>query len=227
MRRADRLFQLVQLIRGRRLSTAAFLAQRLEVSLRTVYRDVADLQHQGVPIEGEAGVGYRLGAGFELPPLMFSQAEANALVIAARVAQVWMDDELARELDCALGKIMSVLPATARVAAEAQALFSLGSGLDPRTQETLKRLRNAAHAQQFVELEYLDLKEQLSTRRVRPLACLYWGKVWTLSAWCEVREDFRAFRIDRVNRCEVLERTFQHESGKTLADLMRRVQCET
>ena len=141
MRRADRLFQLVQLIRGRRLSTAAFLAQRLEVSLRTVYRDVADLQHQGVPIEGEAGVGYRLGAGFELPPLMFSQAEANALVIAARVAQVWMDDELARELDCALGKIMSVLPASARVAAEAQALFSLGSGLDPRTQETLKRLR--------------------------------------------------------------------------------------
>ena len=87
MRRADRLFQIVQLIRGRRLSTAAFLAERLEVSQRTIYRDVADLQHQGVPIEGEAGVGYRLGAGFELPPLMFSQGEANALVAAARLAQ--------------------------------------------------------------------------------------------------------------------------------------------
>lgn len=83
MRRADRLFQLVQIIRGRRLTTAAFLAQRLEVSERTVYRDVADLQHQGVPIEGEAGVGYRLGAGFELPPLMFTQDEASALVAAA------------------------------------------------------------------------------------------------------------------------------------------------
>ena len=80
MRRADRLFQIVQLIRGRRLSTAAYLAQRLEVSERTVYRDIADLQHQGVPIEGEAGVGYRLGQGFDLPPLMFSEDEARALV---------------------------------------------------------------------------------------------------------------------------------------------------
>ena len=95
MRRADRLFQIVQLIRGRRLSTAAFLAERLEVSQRTIYRDVADLQHQGVPIEGEAGVGYRLGAGFELPPLMFSQGEANALVAAARLAQAWLDPGLA------------------------------------------------------------------------------------------------------------------------------------
>lgn len=227
MRRADRLFQLVQLVRGRRLSTAAFLAQRLEVSLRTIYRDVADLQHQGVPIEGEAGVGYRLGSGFELPPLMFSQIEANALVIAARVAQVWMDDELARELDGALSKILSVLPATARVAAEAQALFGLGSGLDERTQLTLKALRNAAQSQSWVDLHYLDLKEQASVRRVRPLACLYWGKVWTLSAWCEMREDFRTFRIDRVSRCDVLDTTFAHEPGKTLADLMRRVQCES
>lgn len=80
MRRADRLFHIVQLIRGRRLTTAAFLAQRLEVSDRTVYHDVADLQHQGVPIEGEAGVGYRLVAGFELPPLMFSQDESKSLV---------------------------------------------------------------------------------------------------------------------------------------------------
>lgn len=85
MRRADRLFQLVQLIRGRRLRhRAAFLASGWRCRLRTVYRDVADLQHQGVPIEGEAGVGYRLGSGFELPPLMFTQAEANALVIASR-----------------------------------------------------------------------------------------------------------------------------------------------
>ncbi|MDR2334429.1 YafY family transcriptional regulator [Diaphorobacter ruginosibacter] len=226
MRRADRLFKLVQLIRGRRLSTAAFLAERLEVSLRTIYRDVADLQHQGVPIEGEAGVGYRLGAGFELPPLMFTQAEADALVIAARVAQTWLDDGLAREMESALCKILSVLPTPARVAAEAQALFSLGSGLDRRTQDTLKALRHAAHSQHLVELDYLDLKEQQSVRRVRPLACFYWGKVWTLSAWCETRDDFRTFRIDRVHRCDVLPQTFRHEPGKTLADLTRRVQCE-
>ncbi len=98
MRRADRLFQLVQLIRGRRLTTAAFLAQRLEVSERTVYRDVADLQHQGVPIEGEAGVGYRLGAGFDLAPLMFTLDEARSLVAAARLAQSWVDPAMAGDI---------------------------------------------------------------------------------------------------------------------------------
>src|SRR5438128_5699165 len=84
MRRADRLFQLVQLVRGRRLTTAEWLAARLEVSLRTVYRDVADLQHQGVPIEGAAGVGYRMRAGFDLPPLMFTTGQAKALVACVR-----------------------------------------------------------------------------------------------------------------------------------------------
>jgi biotin operon repressor len=111
MRRADRLFQIVQLIRGRRLSTAAYLAQRLEVSERTVYRDIADLQHQGVPIEGEAGVGYRLGVGFDLPPLMFTEDEARALVASVRMAQVWQDPALAQASLVALGKILSVLPA--------------------------------------------------------------------------------------------------------------------
>lgn len=98
MRRADRLFQIVQLIRGRQLTTAAFLADRLEVSTRSVYRDIADLQHQGVPIEGEAGVGYRLGAGFDLPPLMFTEEEATALVASARLAQTWVDPALARAI---------------------------------------------------------------------------------------------------------------------------------
>ena len=104
MRRADRLFQIVQLIRGRRLTTAAFLARRLEVSERTVYRDVADLQRQGVPIEGEAGVGYRIGAGFDLPPLMFTQDEAAALVASARMAQSWVDAAMARDNESALDR---------------------------------------------------------------------------------------------------------------------------
>ena len=117
MRRADRLFQIVQLIRGRRLTTADFLARRLEVSLRTVYRDVAQLQQQGVPIQGEAGVGYRLGAGFQLPPLMFEPQEARALVAATRMAQAWLDPELAAAAETALGRILSVLPPQLRLLA--------------------------------------------------------------------------------------------------------------
>src|SRR5438105_15806626 len=104
MRRADRLFHIIQLIRGRRLTTAAWLAQRLEVSERTIYRDVADLQLQGVPLEGEAGVGYRLGAGFDLPPMMVTQDEAKALVAAVRISQGWLDPGLAQAAQDAWGR---------------------------------------------------------------------------------------------------------------------------
>lgn len=137
MRRADRLFQLVQLIRGRRVSTAAFLARRLEVSQRTVYRDVADLQYQGVPVEGEAGVGYRMGSGFDLPPLMFTQNEAAALVVAARMAQSWVDPAMARDIECAFGKILSALPPAARVSAKATALYAPALELDDATREPI------------------------------------------------------------------------------------------
>jgi predicted DNA-binding transcriptional regulator YafY len=225
MRRADRLFQLVQLIRGRRLTTAAFLAQRLEVSERTVYRDVADLQHQGVPIEGEAGVGYRLGVGFELPPLMFTQDEASALVAAARLAQSWVDPALARDIEAGLGKILSVLPPAARVSAEALALYAPALGLDDVMGARLQALREAVQARQKLRLKYRDVSGDASERTVRPLGCFYWGKVWTLSTWCELRNDFRGFRVDRMDAVEVLPERFRDEPGKTLADLLRQVKA--
>lgn len=193
MRRADRLFQLVQLIRGRRLTTAAFLAQRLEVSERTVYRDVADLQRQGVPIEGEAGLGYRLGPGFDLPPLMFSVDEARALVASVRMAQVWQDPVLARASQAALGKILSVLPAAARVAAQSMAIYAPPVGLEPAVQATLQILREEAQARRKVRVHYRDAAGALTQRILRPLGCFYWGKVWTLAAWCESRQNFRVF----------------------------------
>lgn len=226
MRRADRLFQIVQLVRGRRLSTAAFLATRLEVSERTIYRDVAALQAQGVPIEGEAGVGYRLGRGFDLPPLMFSPVEATALVAAARLAQRWLDAGLSREVETALGKILSVLPPAARVAAESVAMFAPSfGGLTPATQQHLQALREATQARRKVHLDYLDLADKTSQRIVRPLGCFYWGKVWTLSAWCEVRDDFRGFRVDRIQQLEMLPEVFADEPGKTLADMLRAVEA--
>ena len=225
MRRADRLFQLVQLIRGRRLSTAAYLAERLAVTSRTVYRDVADLQHQGVPIEGEAGVGYRLGAGFDLPPLMFTQDEAKALVAAVRLAQIGLDAGLAAGAEAALSKILSVLPATARAAAESQAVYAplnVMTGLDAATRQRLQQLREAVQAQRKVRIDYLDLQNKTSQRTLRPLGCFYWGKVWTLAAWCESKSGFRNFRMDRIQSCDVLEVAFKHEADKTLADFLRK-----
>ena len=226
MRRADRLFQIVQLIRGRRLTTAAHLAQRLEVSLRTVYRDIADLLHQGVPIEGEAGVGYRLGAGFDLPPLMFSHDEARALVASVRMAQVWQDPALAQAAEVALGKILSVLPVAARVAVQSMALYAPPLGLQPAVQITLQTLREAVQARRKLQVDYRDATERASLRIVRPLGCFYWGSVWTLAAWCETRNDFRSFRLDRIDCLRPVEgppQPFQVEAGKTLADYLRAV----
>ena len=224
MRRADRLFQLVQLIRGRRLSTARFLADRLEVSERTVYRDVADLAAQGVPIEGEAGVGYRMRSGFDLPPLMFSREEAQALVASVRVAGTRLDDALAGHADTALSKILGVLPAASRVAAESMAVLAPPAAVDVATRRRLRALREATEQRRKVRLAYLDLKgARTSERIVRPLGCVYWGEVWTLAAWCEWRVDFRNFRVDRIDALEVLDERFRDEPGKTLADLLRAV----
>ncbi len=224
MRRADRLFHIVQLIRGRRLTTAAFLAERLEVSERTVYRDVADLQHQGVPIEGEAGVGYRLGTGFELPPLMFSAGEARALVAATRLAQAWLDPEMARDAELGLGKILSILPRPTRVAAESLALYAPSFSVDPAMQQRLQELRQAVQLHQRVSLKYRDVAGQASQRVVRPLGCFFWGKVWTLAAWCESRQAFRTFRFDRMDSMALQsDNSFRDEPGKTLADFLRQV----
>ena len=222
MRRADRLFQIVQLIRGRRLSTADYLAQRLEVSVRTVYRDVADLQHQGVPIEGEAGVGYRMRAGFDLPPLMFTTEEAQALVASVRLAQGRLDHALAAQADAALGKILAVLPGAARAAAEGLALYAPPiNRIDDDTRARLEPMRRAAESRHKLWMRYRDLKEAISERTVRPLGCFFWSEVWTLAAWCEQREDFRNFRIDRVIELRVLDDRFRDEPGRTLPDLFR------
>jgi predicted DNA-binding transcriptional regulator YafY len=226
MRRADRLFQIVQLVRGRRLTTAAFLAQRLAVSLRTVYRDVADLQAQGVPLDGEAGVGYRMRAGFDLPPLMFTRDEAQALVASVRVAEPRLDEILARHAEMALGKIMAVLPPATRAAAESLALFAIPERVDTATRTRLALLRGAIEGRRKLQVQYLDLKGQASQRVLRPLGCFHWDATWTLAAWCELRQDLRNFRIDRIAQLQALDETFRDEPGKTLADLFRAAEAE-
>lgn len=227
MRRADRLFQIVQLIRGRRLTTAAQLAERLEISPRSVYRDIAALQVQGVPIEGEAGVGYRMRRGFDLPPLMFDTAEAQALVACVRIAQPRIDVGLARRADDALAKILAVLPCAERAAAESLAVYAPPVGPDPETRARLQVLRHATERKTRLRLDYLDLKDEASTRVVRPLGCFYWGSVWTLAAWCESRDDFRSFRVDRIRIIEALAEGFRDEPGKTLPDMLRASDCDT
>jgi predicted DNA-binding transcriptional regulator YafY len=223
MRRADRLSELVQRLRGRRLATAAQLAAAMEVSVRTVYRDIADLQARGVPIEGEAGVGYRLRPGFTLPPLVFTPPEAQALVAAVRMAQPRLDAATAAEAEAALAKILSVLGPGARAAAERAALLAPDAGIDEAARGTLQALRRAVLERRKAGLDYADEQGHESRRTVRPLGCFFWGSAWTLAAWCELRDDFRNFRLDRIRRLELRDETFRDEPGKTLADLLRAV----
>jgi predicted DNA-binding transcriptional regulator YafY len=226
MRRADRLFRLVQLLRGRRLSTAAWLAAKLEVSARTVYRDVADLQAQGVPIDGEAGVGYRLVAGFDLPPLMFTTLEAQALVAAVRLAQSRLDRPLAIAAEEALGKIVAVLPAAARAAAESLPLYAAPWATDIASAERLGLLRDAASARRRIRFDYADASGATTTRTARPLGCYHWEAVWTLAAWCEKRKAFRSFRIDRMRTLAMTDEVFRDEAGRTLPDFLRHVKSQ-
>ncbi len=226
MRRADRLFAIVQYLRGRRLTTAAQLAQWLEVSERTVYRDVADLAGTGVPIDGEAGVGYRIRAGFDLPPLMFSFDEIDALVIGARFVEAWAGPKLAGGARSALSKIAAALPGDKRAALESSPLFAPGFFVDPKPGERLDALRQAIARKQWADLDYKDADARSSMRRVRPLGLYFWGDVWTLAAWCELREDFRNFRLDRIVEANITTEHFPDEAGKRLEDFLRRIHAD-
>jgi len=225
MRRADRLFQIVQHLRAGRLVTARTLAERLEVSVRTVYRDVADLQASGVPIEGEAGVGYVMREGFDLPPLMFTSEEIVALVAGARIVRAFGGAAMALAAGEALVKIEAVLPEAARARAQAvpvhAASWEMGDALRARIDE----VEAAVEGRRRLVMGYRDGGGGETERVVRPLGLWFWGKVWTLVAWCELRRDFRMFRVDRIGALAVGER-FPVEQGRTLAAFFRRMEEE-
>jgi len=223
MRRADRLFQIVQHLRGGRLVTARMLAEKLEVSERTVYRDVADLMASGVPIDGEAGVGYILRSGFDLPPLMFTRDELAALTLGARFVKAWGGARLALAAEEALVKIEAVLPEKEkRVAAETN-LFAMGFGLPDEVREVVDRLELAIRERRRVHVVYEALDGESTERDLRPLGLYHWGKVWTLAAWCELRTDFRNFRADRIAEIADCGDNFRDEPGRTLRDFLRRM----
>jgi predicted DNA-binding transcriptional regulator YafY len=221
MRRADRLFQIVQYLRGGRLLTAARLAETLEVSERTVYRDIADLQASGVPIDGEAGVGYVMRDGYDLPPLMFTRDEIVALVAGARLIRAWGGAEMARAAEEALVKIEAVLPEAERARANQVEIHAIAEEMTPQVRARIDEIERAVEARRRLALAYIDAEEHMTERTVRPLGLWFWGKVWTLVAWCELRDDFRMFRLDRIERMDNRGEPFRPERGKTLADFYR------
>lgn len=219
MRRAERLFRILSRMRAtERPTTAAQLAEHLEVSERTIYRDIAHLIGSGVPIDGEAGIGYLLRDRHELPPLTFTFEQLEALAFGARAAAMLADEELAHAANEALAKIESVLPAEHADRLRTVPLYAVrprGSGSVPRH---LTKLREAISNRKKTQLAYRSLAGEVSARTVRPLGLTNFGAIWVAISWCELRNDFRNFRVDRMEGVKPLKEKFRDEPGKTIDD---------
>lgn len=224
MRRADRLFQIVQHLRLRRSgATARELGRKLGVSDRTIYRDVQDLGRSGVPIEGEAGVGYIL-RGFDIPPLMFTREEIEALVVGARMVETWTTDQLSAAARQALDKIQAALPERLRTELDKPRMYAMD--LRPKgVRVPLDVIRLAITETRLIEFEYRKEGSEPAHRAVQPLGLYFWGNVWTLAAWCELRNDFRNFRLDRMIDVAA-GAPFEMKPGRTLEDFLERVRAQ-
>lgn len=224
MRRADRLFLLVNALQGRRTALPARrLAETLGVSLRTVYRDVADLQRSGIPIEGEAGVGYLLRKGSDIPPLMFDSDEIEALVVGTRFARAFAGTRLAASAQTALLKIEAVLPEPLRQRSEHTRIFApewRGERKDTFG-ALLDQLNDAINTRQVLHLDYCDEIGNASQRDIEPLCIVFWGGSWTLGGWCRLREDFRQFRLDRIASRTVTGEIFADDPARGLEAFVR------
>jgi predicted DNA-binding transcriptional regulator YafY len=179
-----------------------------------------------VPITGEAGVGYTLRRDFDIPPLMFDREEIAALVLGARMVQAWGGMQLAEAANRALRKIEAVLPTDLRERIDDVLLYAPGFRASAEVRSRLDALHTAAQERRIALIAYAREDGQQSIRRVHPLALYFWGGAWTLAAWCELRNDFRSFRVDRMEHLESLSEIFTPKAGQMLSDFLRHVRAE-
>jgi predicted DNA-binding transcriptional regulator YafY len=223
MRRTDRLFDLIQILRDGRLHTARALAERVEVSARTIWRDMASLQAAGLPVDGERGLGYILRERVDLPPLSLTPDEVEALRLGAALVARGADPSLAHAAEMLRAKVESVLPDRLRQTPAPHGPFIFTGRETADSAIHLPPLRRALRERLRVRLVYRDAAGADSKRQVRPLQLEFWGRVWTLAAWCESRSDFRTFRLDRIEALTLTDQTFPIEPGKDLTDYLARL----
>lgn len=219
MRRTDRLFEIIQLFRGGQLLRGQQIAEHVEVSLRTVYRDIETLIASGIPIEGERGVGYILREPIFLPPLTLDSTELEALHLGMEIIRQMPDANLATGAKRLLEKVNAVLPDAKRGRNYLDNLSVYASQIPARFSH-LATIRQAIAAQKFLKIQYTSLSGNPTTRTIRPLNVEFWDQVWTCTAWCELRNSFRVFRIDRINDCKPSGNNFQSEPGKQFQDYL-------
>jgi len=223
VRKAERLFQLVTLLKGRRLAiTAKTLSEILEVSERTIYRDIQALILSGVPIEGEAGIGYLLPSHFELPPLMFSVDELMALMLGSKMVQAWSDKTLAKSATSAFEKIEAIIPEHLQQNQPMPFLVP-DFHIDQTHSNYSTSIRQAIQTFNILKISYIDAKEDASERLIEPLSLVFWGAKWTIIAFCILRQDYREFRIDRIQSLQTTEQKFETSDTKNITHYLAQV----
>ena len=227
MRKAERLFQLITLLRGRRLAvTAKQLAEMLEVSERTIYRDIQALILSGVPIEGEAGIGYLLHKEFELPPLMFSSEELLALLLGSKMAQSWGDKAIAQGAASAMEKITAILPDKLKQTQRQTPFVIPDFFKNEHYAELALLIRQAVAARQRLAFDYIDASQIKTKRTIEPLGLVYWGGKWTIIGYCLLRDAYRQFRLDRIENCHTRPDIFELTDNKNLQHYLSQVCSE-
>src|SRR5262245_53623611 len=212
MRKASRLFEIIQILRlAGKPVTAATMAETLEVTVRSVYRDIAALQAMRVPIEGGRGIGYILRPGFDLPPLMFSIEEMEAIVLSLALLERTGDGELKHAAKRVNQKIAAAVPAPLRQALHSKALYAWGSAAPSPVGIDLALVRRAIRDEQKLNIDYRDEFGRGTERTVRPVALIYYSETANIVAWCELRAAIRNFRSDRVEHCEPTTGFFKGE----------------
>ena len=224
MNRVDRLLALILYLQSRRVVTAEEMAQHFELSIRTIYRDLAALGEAGVPIAAEAGVGYTLMKGYNLPPVNFSAEEASALVTAAMLVQQFTDESIRAQMNSALLKVRAILPRDRQ-----EQIGRLESGLATTAnarlpvQADLSLLQQALAHRRLLRFQYRGSgKSESMERNVEPFGLVYYTQRWHLIAWCRTRKDYRDFRADRMTSVVALSETFQPREDFCLSDFVRR-----
>jgi predicted DNA-binding transcriptional regulator YafY len=228
MRRTSRLFEIIQLLRSaRKPLTAAALAETLEVTKRTVYRDVASLQAMSVPIYGEAGVGYVMRPGYDLPPLMLSVEEVEALVVALSLLGRTGDKGLKAAAETIRAKVASVLPHSSKQPIDNVSLYAPAWGAAEPEDLDLSLVRRAIREERKLVIAYGDEQGRASERVICPLAIVYFVEVINVAAWCELRQAFRHFRADRIRACSLSGERFEGEGAELRARwLTERQSCQ-
>lgn len=224
MRRSDRLFEIIQILRvATQPLTAASLAASLEVNARTVYRDIAALQARRVPIEGAPGLGYVLRRGFDLPPLMFTTEEIEAIVVGARLVRRTGDVGLQQAANSVLSKVQSILPNDLRDHLIGAPFLVSDQGAQS---VDVSLIREAIRERRKLRIAYIDEAGRRTRRVVRPIAVAYFVQVTVIAAWCELRGDYRHFRTDRIAKLSVLDESFADEAAQLLRQWLAQRKAE-